>query len=111
MTASNQGEGCPTTDRPITPPDARTTDDAPEPSGRKGDGSDPDAPPDLPGYEVLGVLGRGGMGVVYKARQRGLNRVVAVKMIRTGSAPGPRGRRAPGATVLLDGIRRGGQSG
>jgi tRNA A-37 threonylcarbamoyl transferase component Bud32 len=36
----------------------------------------------IPGYEVLELLGSGGMSSVYKARQRGLDRYVAVKVIR-----------------------------
>jgi serine/threonine protein kinase/tetratricopeptide (TPR) repeat protein len=51
--------------------------------GMRGIGSETGSRlPRIASYDLLDLLGEGGMGVVYRARQRGLNRLVAVKMIR-----------------------------
>src|SRR5262245_18742122 len=64
-----------------TPPPAPAARGGPRPRGSS-------APPSIPGYEIGRELGRGGMGVVWEAMQLGLQRRVALKMIRDGVLAG-----------------------
>src|SRR5829696_7263421 len=65
----------------------------PPASGTSLGGATPKEPPaelpHIPGYDVQCILGRGGMGVVYKARQLKLNRPVALEMILAGAYAQP----------------------
>jgi hypothetical protein len=65
-----------------------TTAEPTVPLAPEGGGGTAPAPP-IPGHTFLGVLGRGGMGVVYQAHHHASNRLVAVKMILAGFHAGP----------------------
>jgi serine/threonine-protein kinase len=78
----------PATDSLPTQPETTAVESGPTPDER----SELNRPRTFGNYELLSVLGEGGMGIVYKARQKRLDWLVALKVIKAGIASSPEAR-------------------